>query len=448
MRNLTPEILAIVTVGNCRGMLPATEIRSITTDSRTVESGSLFAAIVGQRVDGHDFLPMAEQKGACCALVERYVEDCALPQIIVPSTEAALRQIAAFYRNQYSIPFIGVTGSVGKTTAKEMISSVLSQRLNTLKTDKNFNNELGVPITLFRLREEHEAAVVEMGISDFGEMTRLTQIVRPDVAVFTLIGDAHLEFLGDREGVLRAKSEILNGMRPDALIVCNGDDPLLSVADFGKRTLRFGMGKNCDVRAENILATAFDTRCDIISGERRIPIQISAFGRHMVYAALIGAAVGLHYGLSDKEIAAGIAAFENVGHRGRIIETGMLTIIDDCYNANPSSCRSAIESMIGLSGRHICILGDMFELGSDAAKLHRDLGVFAAAKGAQIIACGELSKHTAEGAGEGSFWFESPEALIDALPKLLKKGDAVLVKASRRMQFEKISEALTTMDII
>lgn len=444
MKNLTPEILAIVTAGGCLGVLPGNEITAITTDSRAVEPGCLFAAIPGQRVDGHDFLPMAMEKGASCALVERYVEDCPLPQILVPSTEAALQQIAAFYRNQFKIPFIGVTGSVGKTTAKEMIAAVLSQRFKTLKTDKNFNNELGVPITLFRLREEHDAAVVEMGISGFGEMTRLTQMVRPDVAVFTLIGDAHLEFLENREGVLRAKAEIVRGMDPEGLVICNGDDTLLSHADFGRKTLRFGLRPNCELRAENIRTNDhFGTDCDIVYADRRMAISIPSYGQHMVYAALMGAAVGLHYGLSDKEIAAGIASFENVGHRDRIIQTDFITIIDDCYNANPSSCRSAVDSMAQLPGRKVCILGDMLELGPEGPALHRSLGEYAASQGAHVVACGELSRHTAAGAGEGSRWFENTAQLIDALPDMIRPGDSVLVKASRRMKFEDITEALS-----
>jgi len=442
MRNLNPESIALVTGGIAR-FLPDCPIESITTDSRSVVPGALFAAIKGERVDGHDYLPSAKEKGAVCALVEREVPECDLPQILVPSTEAALRRIAAFYRLQYTIPFVGVTGSVGKTTAKEMIAAVLSQRWNTLKTDKNFNNELGVPITLFRLRDEHEAAVVEMGISGFGEMTRLTEMVKPDVAVFTLIGDSHLEFLHDREGVLKAKSEIVLGMKSDGLVICNGDDALLSNADFKRPTLRFGLGETCDVRAINIENTEdFSTRCEIVYGQRRIPVLIPSYGQHMVYAALMGAAVGLHYGLKDDEIARGIASFENVGHRNRVIKTDTLTVIDDCYNSNPSSARSAVASMKDLPGRHVCILGDMLELGPEAATLHRELGEFCAREGAVVIACGELSKNIAAGAGEGAFCFADTETLIACLPELIQPGDAVLVKASRRMKFEEITDAL------
>jgi len=369
--------------------------------------------------------------------------DCALPQLIVPSTPAALRQIAAYYRRQFDIPFIGITGSVGKTTAKEMIASVLSERFDTLKTEKNFNNELGVPMTLFRLRDAHEAAVIEMGISHFGEMTRLTEMVHPDTAVFTLIGDAHLEFLGSRDGVLRAKSEIVGGMGPEGVVICNGDDTLLKAHDFKRKTILFGLGGNCDVRAVNVTndGTA-GMRCDIVTESRKFSVTIPAFGQHMVYAALMGAAVGLNYGLTDEQIRRGIAAYEPVGSRSRITETGFLTLIDDCYNSNPTSAKSAVLSMSVLPGRKVCILGDMLELGEDGPTLHRDLGAYAASKCALVIACGTLAKEIQNGAGSGALWFSSVPELLESLPKLIQTGDVVLVKASRKLQFEKISEKL------
>lgn len=443
MQHLTPVVIRDITCGETRGIISLDEITAITTDSRTIVPGCLFAAIPGARVDGHDFIVSAAEKGASCVLCSRFVE-ADIPQIRVEDTQAALRAIAAFYRSQFDFPFVGVTGSVGKTTAKEMIASVLSSRFNTLRTEKNFNNELGVPLTLFRLKKEHEAAVVEMGISDFGEMTRLADMVRPDIAVFTLIGDAHLEFLGDHAGVLQAKAEILSGMPEDGLVIVNGDDPMLKDHDFGCRAIRFGFGENCDVRAvEWGAAGEAAMSCTIVFGERRIPVTIPAFGQHMIYAALMGAAVGLKLGLSDKEIQAGIAAYETVGSRGRILHHKGITILDDCYNANPTSCRSSLESLAMLPGRKVAILGDMLELGESGMALHRTVGEYAASLGVRVVACGELSRSTADGAGEGTAWFESTEALISALPVLVREGDCVLVKASRGMHFEAVVNALT-----
>lgn len=443
MRRLTPEVVASVAGGTVRGPVPAGELVSVTTDSRTIEPGCLFAAIPGARVDGHDFIPQAAEKGAACVLCQHFAlaDIC---QIQAPDTQAALRELAAYYRAQFDIPFIGVTGSVGKTTAKEMIAAVLSQRFHTLKTEKNFNNELGVPLTLFRLREGHEAAVVEMGISGFGEMRRLAEMVQPDIGVYTLIGDAHLEFLGDRPGVLRAKGEMVEGMGPDGVIIANGDDELLREHDFGHRTVLFGLGENCAVRAVDIEAHGTEgMRCAILAGDRRIPVTIPAFGEHMVYAALMGAAVGVELGLTDAEIADGVAAYETVGSRGRVRKAGNITILDDCYNANPTSTRSAIESLVRLPGRHVAILGDMRELGPAGPALHREIGAFAAQMCDAVAACGPEARDIAAGAGEDAPWFATAEELIAALDRLVRPGDAVLVKASRAMGFEKIVNALT-----
>ena len=442
MREMTAQAVLAAVGGQARGPLPAGEITAVTTDSRAVTPGCLFAAIPGERVDGHDFIAQVAEKGAACVLCERFT-DAAVAQIRVPDTQAALRALAAWYRSRFSIPVVGVTGSVGKTTAKEMIASVLGQRFNTLKTEKNFNNELGVPLTLFRLREEHEAAVVEMGISGFGEMTRLAEMVRPDIGVYTLIGDAHLEFLGDRAGVLRAKGEMVSAMGPDAVIVANGDDALLRAHDFGRRTVLFGLDQQCDVRAVDVAPDGLaGMRCTIVSGGRRIPVRIPAFGDHMVYAALMGAAVGLELGLTDEEIAAGVAAYETVGSRGRIIDTGRITIVDDCYNANPTSTRSAIESLGRLPGRHVAILGDMRELGAASPALHRQVGAFAAEKCALVAACGPEASQIAAGAGPDALYYPDVASLLSALPDIVRPGDTVLVKASRAMGFEAVVEAL------
>lgn len=442
MQHLTPSIICEIVDGEARGDLPAEEISAITTDSRTITPGCLFAAIPGARVDGHDFIPAAARDGASCVLCSRFVA-ADIPQIRVADTQLALRQIAAFYRCQFDIPFVGITGSVGKTTAKEMIASVLSARFDTLRTEKNFNNELGVPLTLFRLRPQHEAAVVEMGISGFGEMTRLTDMVRPDIAVFTLIGDAHLEFLGDRAGVLRAKGEIVTGMPADGVVIANGDDALLKAHDFGRRTVLFGTGENCDVRAVEIENDGVDgMRCVIKAGQRRIPIHIPAFGRHMIYAALMGAAVGLVLGLTDEEIHRGVLDYRTVGSRAHVIKTDRYTILDDCYNANPTSAKSAVDSLVTLPGRPVAILGDMLELGENGPALHRELGAYAARAGAWVVACGPLSKNTAEGAGEGALWFSDTASLIGEMPHFLREGDAVLVKASHAMGFDAVVRAL------
>lgn len=412
-------------------------------DSRKVQLGDLFVAFRGERVDGHDYIGAAFDRGAACCLAERLPAGETRPVLLVEDVQRALEQLAAAWRAALSLPIVGVTGSVGKTSAKEMIAAVLSQRFRTLKTEGNLNNQIGVPMTVSRLTPEHEAAVIELGISDFGEMTALASIVRPQIAVFTVIGHAHLEMLGDLDGVFRAKTELLPFVEPDGAVVVNGDDPYLKTLSCPQRKLTVGLGADCELRAVDVRADGAGTACTLVYDGRRIPVRIPAFGGHLVYAALEGAAVGLLLGLTDAEIAAGIAAFAPVGRRGAVTETGLVTLIDDCYNANPDSLRCGLDSLCALPGRHVAILGDMLEMGENAPEMHRELGRYAREKGvALLLAAGELAKGFAEGAGEIGRWYESREALCDALPGLLEKGDAVLVKASRGMRFELIAEEI------
>ena len=421
-----------------------TELGKVVIDSRAVEPGDFFVAYKGERADGHDYISAAFDRGAVCCLAQRVPEGETRPILLVPDVQAALEQICAEYRRDLRLPVIGITGSVGKTSAKEMISAVLSQRLNVLKTDKNLNNQIGVPMTISRIRPEHQAAVVEMGISGFGEMSVLAQIARPDMAVFTLIGHAHLEFLHDLDGVLRAKTEMLDFMADDAPVLINGDDEKLRGLQCRQKKISFGLGENCDVRAENItLSPTGETLCDIVYGERRIPVEIRAYGRHMIYAALEGAAVGLLMGLDDEEIVKGVASFETVGRRAAVCDTGFITLIDDSYNANPDSVKCGIDSLVKMPGRHVCILGDMLELGEGSGEMHFDVGRYAGEKGAELVlTSGPLSRETCRGAGERGLHFDTREELIAALPGLIQKGDRVLVKASLGSRFDQISEAL------
>ena len=420
------------------------ELGSVVIDSRAVSAGDFFVAYKGERVDGHDYISAAFDRGAVCCLAQRVPEGETRPILLVPDVQTALEQICAEYRRDLRLPVIGITGSVGKTSAKEMISAVLSQRLNVLKTDKNLNNQIGVPMTISRIRPEHQAAVVEMGISGFGEMSVLAQIARPDMAVFTLIGHAHLEFLHDLDGVLRAKTEMLDFMADDAPVLINGDDEKLRGLQCRQKKISFGLGENCDVRAENItLSPTGETLCDIVYGERRIPVEIRAYGRHMIYAALEGAAVGLLMGLDDEEIVRGVASFETVGRRAAVCDTGFITLIDDSYNANPDSVKCGIDSLMKMPGRHVCILGDMLELGEGSGEMHFDVGRYAGERGAELVlTSGPLSYETCRGAGERGRHFATREELIAALPGLIQKGDRVLVKASLGSRFDQISEAL------
>ena len=439
----------------CCGTLhgnPDAVITSIVTDSRKAGKGSLFAAIKGARVDGHRFIPAVAEQGAVCVLCEEK-PDTDIAYIKVESTLVALKGIAEYYRSLFTIPFIGITGSVGKTSTKEFISAVLAQKYNVHKTGGNFNNELGVPITLFGLEEEHEVAVIEMGISGFGEMTRLSKMVRPDICVITNIGYCHLENLGDRDGVLRAKTEMFQYLSADGtIILCHDDDKLRTVTDYhGIRPTFYGTG-NDEYRAENITEKGLDgigctlihrSRTDDPDDNARIDVTIPTMGRHNVLNALCAMAVGTQLGLTPEEIKRGLESFENVGSRNHIIKTDTLTIIDDCYNANPTSTKAGLDTLSKLGGRRVAILGDMKELGADEIALHREVGAYAKEVGIDmLVAVGPLSEATAEGYGKGAYYYPTVERCIDRLKRYLLPGDTILVKASHSMRFERIVEAL------
>ena len=427
------------------------EAAGITIDSRKVENNWLFGATVGERVDGHSFIESCYEKGALCCLGEKPPVSESHSYIQVQSTFQALKDIAEYYRSTLEIPIVGITGSVGKTSTKEMIASVLSVKFNTLKTAGNFNNEVGLPLTVFNIRGEHEAAVLEMGISDFGEMHRLSKIARPNICVMTNIGQCHLENLGDRDGVLRAKSEIFDFAAEGAKAIVNGDDDKLrtlkSREDLDCTT--FGMEKTNDVYARTVENLGLDgLKCNISTPAGVFSAHIHIPGMHMVYNALAGTCVGLACGLTLKEIKTGIEKAETISGRNHLIHTENYTIMDDCYNANPMSMKASLDVLATALGRKVAILGDMGELGANERALHYTVGEHAAKKNIDLLLCvGTLSEEIAKGAkaknpSMNACVFTTKEELLEKLPELLLKGDSILIKASHFMQFEKIVKAL------
>lgn len=447
MKNLTAEAIAAACGGDLIGTPHPEEISDIVTDSRKATPGSLFAAIRGERADGNDYVNSALENGAACALAERISPRAPGCVILVRDTTSALQQIAGVYRAQFSIPILGVTGSVGKTTAKEMCAAVLSRRFSVHKTAGNYNNDLGVPLTLFGLREEHEAAVVELGVSHPGDMSRIAAITKPTMALYTNIGDAHLEYLGSRRGIFEEKTGMNRFLPENGVVFCNGDDPLLAELSGRQKIVTYGLGEKNAVRAENVqVLPDGNTRCMIRTAKAVFPVTISAFGEHMVYAALGAAAVGEELGLNAEEIAAGIMAFRPVGSRARLLRTDNLTVIDDCYNANPVSTAAALRSLSRLSGRKVAILGDMLELGPESAAMHREIGSTAKNCGIDLVlTTGEQARFISEGMGKGARHYETKQALLGALSELLQSGDNVLVKASHGAHFEDITERLLAL---
>ncbi len=448
MKGMTPKAMAAASGGrllNCTKILEQ-EVTAIVTDSRKVTPGCAFVAIKGERADGHTFVKNVLAAGAMLAIVEEMPEDADTPCLLVDSTLLAIQRIAGLYREHLGIPVVGVTGSVGKTSTKEAIAAVLAQKYRVLKTAGNFNNNLGLPLTVFRLTEEDEIAVLEMGISHFGEMEELARTARPDVMVVTNIGTCHLEFLGDRDGVFRAKTACFPYVRDGGEIILNyEDDKLSQVAG----STFYGLSKDATVYAKDVDAQGLSgTSFTICMDGREFPVRLALPGRHMVLNALAAAAVGRHFGLSDGEIAEGIASLKPLGGRVNILETPYGTVIDDCYNASPASVKAALDLLASVPGRKTAILGDMGELGRGERALHREVGEHAGKLPIDtFLLAGHLSLETAEGIrGERPdakiLHLPDTEALLKALPENLEPGGSILVKASHFMGFERVVREL------
>lgn len=457
MKNLTVKNIANAVGGQCFGCdaIMNQEITGVEIDSRKIQEGFLFVPIRGERVDGHSFIGQVMEKGALLTFSDHKL-DLDVPYILVANTETAMQALAAFYRNQLNIKVVGITGSVGKTSTKEMIASVLSQRYSVLKTEGNYNNEIGLPLTIFRITEEHQVAVLEMGIDHFGEMHRLAAMSQPDICVITNIGYAHIENLGSRDGILKAKTEVFDHLRDRATVILNGDDDKLSTIKKvqGRSPMFFSLdNKDCFYADEFQNLGLKGTRCKLHLPYGMIRVHIPVPGKHMVYNALAGALVGLKLGLTLTEVSDGIAAMKTIAGRTNQIETDSMLVIDDCYNANPASMMASLEVLTYGLGRTVAIMGDMFELGPNECALHAECGSFAAKKGIDLIICiGALSANTAAAARADStksevLHFETRDAFLEAAPSIMKKGDTVLVKASHGMEFGKIVEVLTDMKL-
>jgi UDP-N-acetylmuramoyl-tripeptide--D-alanyl-D-alanine ligase len=425
-------------------------------DSRLVEEDYLFIPIKGERVDGHKFITQVFEKGACCVLSEVELENPAGPYIRVESSEVALKKIAAFYRQSLPIKVVGITGSVGKTSTKEMIASVVSQKYNVHKTAGNFNNEIGLPLTVFGIRAEHEVAILEMGISDFNEMHRLATVANPDICVITNIGLCHLENLGTRDGILQAKTECFEHMKEGGLAILNGDDDKLSTKKNvnGRDTVFYGIGTGNGIYATDVANLGFEGMSAVIhTPQGELEAYITIPGEHNVYNALAATAVGLELGLTLEEIQKGIAEAKTIAGRTNVIRANGYNVIDDCYNANPVSMEAALDVLSHAKGRTIAVLGDMGELGENEKALHFGVGKCVAEKKIHTLFCaGSLAAEYKAGVEASAddvkdvcqvFYFENRDDMIESILSYVKEGDNILIKASHFMDFPKVVEALT-----
>jgi len=441
------------------GRLQHLVIKGVSIDSRNIKEGELFVALKGNRFDGHDFVPDAIRNGAWGALVERSALENRFSSLgglknILPveDTLYALQEMACMHRKKFSIPVVGITGSNGKTTTKEMLAHILKQKGPVLKNEGNLNNHIGVPLTLLKLNAGHRTAVVEMGMSAAGEIDTLARLVGPTVGVITNIGPAHLEFFGSMDKVAEAKGELLDNLKPDATAVLNADDPFFGTLKnrFSGRIVTFGISNKADVSAASVRQERDHADFTITAGGAAANVRLYAVGTHNIYNALAAAAAATAVGLPIDAVKFGLDGFSPVAGRSELKEIEGRTVLADYYNANPASMDAAIRTLVSLaSGRKsIAVLGDMLELGSAGASAHRETGRIVAQSGVDILVTfGTLAKHIAEGALEAGMpkdrVLEAPThaGAAQLIRKLSSPGDVVLIKGSRGMKMEKILEA-------
>ena len=452
MQPMTVTEIAAVVSGvwwNPCEQVPA--ISAVSTDSRNITPGCLFLPWVGEQFDGHNFIDAALDAGAAGCLCAKLPQDIRPDKfyIKVADTRLALRDMASAYRDKFDIPFVQITGSVGKTTTKEMIAAVLGAKLNALKTPENFNNDIGTPLTLFGLSPEHQAAVIETGMNHFGEIEYLGAMVRPDIAVISNIGDAHIEYLGSRGGILKAKCEIFEHLKDDGIAILNGDDALLDTVTLPQRIIRCGQSEHCQVRISDILDHGVNgITCTVTSEKDVYHLNIPTPGEHMAYAASIAVAVGEALGLSKEEIIRGVAAYAPIGSRMHILRlSDGRVLLDDCYNANPQSVSAALEVLARTEcERRVAVLGDMGELGDLTEQAHFNAGALAAMLGIDfVVAIGSKAVKIADGAAMGGaevLHFATREEAMPTLREQLQPHTTMLIKASHAMHFEEIVKEL------
>jgi len=442
------EDVAAITGGRLLQGVAGAAYSGVSIDSRTLRPGELFCAIVGPRFDGHAFVEEAARRGAAAALVHgNALAPADFPLLRVADTTTALAALAREARRRAEIPVIAITGSVGKTTTKDMTAALLGTRGPVLKTQGNLNNQYGLPLTLLRIEERHTAAVLELGMSAPGELRVLSGIAEPDVAVITRIAPVHLQFFASLDAIADAKAEILEGLRPSGTAVLNGDDPLQRARAGGVgRVVWFGRDRRHDVSAENWRGTAMGMRFDLVIEGEKHDVALPLAGVHFVENFLAAAATALTLGLRVEAILEAAASLAPARHRGELLRLGQgVLLLDDCYNSNPVALDAALAALQLAGGRRrVAVLGDMLELGPGAPAMHRTAGERAAEKAQLVVGVGPLAAELVEGASSHAETrhYGDAEIAAAALPLLVHAGDAVLVKGSRGVRLERVVEAL------
>lgn len=422
------------------------EINFFSQDSRQMTNGGMYIPLKGERFDGHNFIESAFQTGAQAIISEKDVNYEDKIVIKVKDTYQALKDMASYLRNHRPVKVVGVTGSVGKTSTRDMVYSVVKQKYKTLKTEGNYNNEIGLPLTILRYHDE-EVLVLEMGMNHLQEMSRLSMIARPDIACITNVGTAHIGELGSRENILKAKLEIINGMKEGSTLIINQDNDMLQTVELPHlNVVRVGKGKEASIRASHIVLEETKSSFEVEYQGKKEIIEVPVQGEHNISNALIAIAVGIELNISLEDIKKGIQEFKLTKNRMDILEKNHKTVIDGTYNASVDSMKSSIDVLANYKKRKVAILADMLELGDYSQQLHEEVGSYVASKGIDILVCvGKEAKYIYQKARESMkdvYYFESNQEVIARLDELLKEDDVILVKGSHSMNLKEVVEKI------
>ena len=426
------------------------EIKAVSTDTRKIEEGTMFIALKGENFNGNNYVLEAFNKGAKIAIVDEVKcdlnelkEDVAL--IKVQNTGRALMDLAKFYREKLGLKVVGITGSAGKTSTKDLVAAVLSDKYKVFKTKGNFNNEIGLPLMILELDSTYDVAILEMGMRGLGQIKELAEIASPDLGIITNIGISHIEILKTRENILKAKMEIATFFdKNNTLVVCGNDDFLGALPEAEYKIVKTGVGENFKIGAKNIALEELSSKFTVYDGEKEEEFSLDMPGEHNISNLMLGIAIAKELGVSFEEMKRGLNNIEATSMRLELIKKDGFSILNDCYNSSPVAVKSAIDVMKNIEGkRRIAVLGTMRELGHKSEEAHEEIGKYAKENGIEKVLCfGDFSENIKEGYGEGCTVYENKEELIKDLLNIICDGDIILVKASRSLKFEEITKAL------